>query len=390
MTSPLVKTFVKDYKSVQSPAVRRAYGTLSGVMGIVCNLLLFGAKLAVALLSGGVSVLADALNNLSDAGSSVVTLVSFRMAGKPADSEHPFGHGRIEYIAGFVVAVAILIMGVELAINSVEKIITPSEPTFGIFAICVLAACILVKLWMAQFNYRLGKQVDSPVIKATAKDSLSDCCATTAVLVGVLVGYFANVNIDAYLGIAVAAFILFTGAMAAKDCLSPLLGEKPDRALIDEIREKVLSHEEVRGVHDLIVHDYGPGRKIVSLHAEVPADSDFTVMHDLIDRIERELKEEYDCETTIHMDPIDLDDDFRTAAEREFETFARTVFGEDVHIHDVRTVRGTTHTNIVFDCVLPFRCRVPEAEVRAAFERKAKELDPTYFVVVHVERDYSE
>lgn len=367
---------------------RRRCGTLSGIVGICGNAVLFCLKLFVAILSGGISVLADALNNLSDAGSSVVTLVGFRMAGKPADKEHPFGHGRIEYIAGFIVATLIIVMGVELMISSVKKIIEPTPVVFSTVTMIVLAVGIVLKIGIGIFNLALSKKTDSPVMRTTAKDSFCDVATTSAVLIGVLVSYFADVSLDAYFGAAVSLFVLMTGIFSAKDCLSPLLGQKPGKELIEEIKTTVMAHAEIEGVHDLMVHDYGPGRKIVSLHAEVRSDCNLLRIHDTIDLIERELAEKYECETTIHMDPIDSDDEFTQEMAERISAAAANL--GDVTIHDLRTVRGTTHTNFVFDCVVPFGFKYKDNEVRAYLEEALRNMNPTYFAVVHVERDYTQ
>jgi len=384
----LARMFIRDHKNVTDPRVRTRYGTMSGVVGIVVNILLCALKLTFGILTGAVSILADAINNLSDSATSIVSLVGFRLSGKPADREHPFGHGRIEYVAGLIVAIAIIVMGVEIITQAVGKIIEPTETTFTVASMIVLGVCILVKLWLGFFNLNIARTIDSSVARATAKDSFSDCISTAAVLAGVLVGYFTGVDIDAYLGIAVGILVLVGGALTTKDCLSPLLGIKPSKELIDEIRTKVLSHPEIIGIHDLIVHDYGPGRKIVSLHAEVRADADFLKIHDTIDLIERELKETYHCDTTIHMDPIDVDDEFTNGLRMSFARLAHGL-GE-VSIHDLRVVRGETHTNIIFDCVVPFGYEKSEAEVKAYFADEAKKLDPNYFVVVSVEQSLSE
>ena len=304
----LLRKFVKDYQNVKDPAVRERYGTLSGAVGIFLNLMISLGKFTAGVITSSVAVTADAFNNLSDAASSLVTLVGFRLAGQKADDDHPFGHGRIEYLAGLAVSVAILLVGLELAKSAVGKILHPEAVSFSLLSAGILAASILVKLWMYVFNRTLSRRIESAAMAATAADSLSDCVATSAVLLGLLAGHFADLSIDGWVGVVVAAFVFKTGWEAAKDTISPLLGQPPDPALVSGIRETVLEHPEVRGVHDLIVHDYGPGHIMASLHAEVSIDADMAATHDVIDNIERELGSKYHIMATIHMDPIATDD----------------------------------------------------------------------------------
>ena len=308
MTNFLIKHFIPNASDVKSPAVRQRYGVVSGVVGILCNALLCTAKIAAGLLTGAVSIVADGINNLSDGGSCVVSLLGFKMAGKPADDKHPFGHGRIEYVAGLIVSFIIVLMGVELAKTSLDKIFHPEEISFSWITPAVLGISILVKLWMCFFNRKMGDKIDSAVLRATAMDSLSDVAATSAVLAGFVIGYWARVNLDGYLGVLVALFILYTGVSTAKGTLDLLLGEAPDPEFVKQIQQEVLSYPEIIGVHDLIVHNYGPGHSVVSLHAEVPCDVDILKIHDTIDNAERDLKKKFDCEVVIHMDPIITDD----------------------------------------------------------------------------------
>ncbi|WP_191380193.1 cation diffusion facilitator family transporter [Flavonifractor sp.] len=385
----LVRLFIKDCDNVTDPAVRERYGILSGAVGIVLNLLLSAGKLFAGLMTGSISITADAFNNLSDAGSSVVTLVGFKLAGQKADDGHPFGHGRMEYLAGLLVSLMILLVGVELGRSSIGKILRPEAVDFSLVSTGILAASILVKLWMGQFNRGLGRKIGSAAMAATAADSLSDAVATAAVLAGTLVNRFAHVNIDGWVGLAVAVFILRSGWGAAKDTINPLLGESPDPELVKQLRELVLSHPQVVGMHDLIIHDYGPGRRLCSFHAEVPQDADILDAHDAIDHIEREIKEKFGIETTVHMDPIATADEKVNQLRRQVADLARVVEPE-MTIHDFRVVRGPTHTNVIFDAVVPHKCRLTDEEVLQRLRQAVSALDPAYQAVIQIDRAYVE
>ncbi|OUQ83269.1 cation diffusion facilitator family transporter [Flavonifractor sp. An10] len=385
----LVRLFIKDCDNVTDPAVRERYGILSGTVGIALNLLLSAGKLFAGLMTGSISITADAFNNLSDAGSSVVTLVGFKLAGQKADDGHPFGHGRMEYLAGLLVSLMILLVGVELGRSSIGKILHPEAVDFSLVSTGILAASILVKLWMGQFNRGLGRKIGSAAMAATAADSLSDAVATAAVLAGTLVNRFAHVNIDGWVGLAVAVFILRSGWGAAKDTINPLLGESPDPELVKQLRDLVLSHPQVVGMHDLIIHDYGPGRRLCSFHAEVPQDADILDAHDAIDHIEREIKEKFGIETTVHMDPIATADEKVNQLRRQVADLARVVEPE-MTIHDFRVVRGPTHTNVIFDAVVPHKCRLTDEEVLQRLRRAVSALDPTYQAVIQIDRAYVE
>ena len=385
----LVRLFIKDCDNVTDPAVRERYGILSGAVGIVLNLLLSAGKLFAGLMTGSISITADAFNNLSDAGSSVVTLVGFKLGGQKADDGHPFGHGRMEYLAGLLVSLMILLVGVELGRSSIGKILRPEAVDFSLVSTGILAASILVKLWMGQFNRGLGRKIGSAAMAATAADSLSDAVATAAVLAGTLVNRFAHVNIDGWVGLAVAVFILRSGWGAAKDTINPLLGESPDPELVKQPRELVLSHPQVVGMHDLIIHDYGPGRRLCSFHAEVPQDADILDAHDAIDHIEREIKEKFGIETTVHMDPIATADEKVNQLRRQVADLARVVEPE-MTIHDFRVVRGPTHTNVIFDAVVPHKCRLTDEEVLQRLRQAVSALDPAYQAVIQIDRAYVE
>lgn len=387
MTDFLVRHFVRDYQQVQDPAVRERYGVLSGGVGIFLNLLLSLGKFFAGVVTGSIAVTADAFNNLSDAGSSVVTLVGFKLAGQKADDGHPFGHGRIEYLAGLLVSLLILMVGVELGKTSIEKIIQPEEVAFSILSVGILVCSILIKLWMSLFNRKLGKRIHSAAMQATATDSLSDVVATSAVLAGTLIGHFAHVSIDGWIGVVVAVFILRAGWGAAKDTLNPLLGTAPDPELVKAIQQLVLSHEQVVGMHDLVIHDYGPGRRMCSFHAEVPEGDDIMEAHDAIDHIEREIQEKFGIETTAHMDPIATGDSEVARLREQMSELVREI-DQDMSIHDFRLTRGPRHSNLIFDVVVPHRCRLSDEEIRRRITEAAEQVVPGCYVVLQLDRSY--
>ena len=389
MTDWLVQRCIRRPEDGSDPAVRQAYGLLSGGVGIVLNLLLSAGKFVAGVLTGSIAVTADAFNNLSDAGSSVVTLVGFRMAAKRADDDHPFGHGRIEYLSGLAVAVAILVVGLELAKSSLEKVLHPVEVAFSWLSVGILLASILVKLWMAAFNKDLSRRIGSAAMMATATDSLSDAAATSAVLLGTLVGHFADLYIDGWVGVLVAVFILRAGWGAAKDTLDPLLGQSPDPELVRGIQETVLGRPEIVGMHDLVVHDYGPGRCMASLHAEVPMDADILVIHDVIDNLERELRRKLGVEVVIHMDPIAVGDPRTDALKAQVTELVRRI-DPDMTIHDFRMTAGPEHTNLIFDVAVPYHCRLEDEQVQEAIGAAVKALPGNYYTVVSVDHVYAD
>lgn len=380
--------FLENYfiKESDSPAKQRqSYGMLCGIVGVLFNILLFAGKFAAGSISRSIAITADAFNNLSDAGSSIVTLVGFKMAGTKPDTEHPFGHGRIEYIAGLIVSAAILIMAFELIRDSVVKIIHPAETEFSVTAAAVLVVSILIKLYMASYNRRIGKKIDSAAMKAAATDSLSDAMATMVVLLTALLGYFQNIYLDGYCGVLVGILILFAGISAAKDTLNPLLGQLPEEGFVNDICRLVKAHEGVLGIHDLVVHDYGPGRRMISLHAEVDADENILEIHDMIDRIESELKQKLHCEAVIHMDPVVMDE--QTETMRGYVKEAVGQLGSGFSMHDFRMVPGKTHTNLIFDIVVPFAYTHSDEEVIVLLEEKIKEkTQETYVLKVQIDR----
>ena len=387
MISLLARVFLKpDGKS--EPELRKAYGMLCGALGIALNVLLFFGKFFAGTLSGSIAVTADAFNNLSDAGSSGVTLLGFQLAGQKPDIHHPFGHGRIEYLSGLAVSMLILLMGFELGKSSVNKILHPSPVESGAVVIIILCTSIAVKLYMALYNRRYGKQLNSSAMLATAADSLSDCAATTAVLIATLVGQYTGLMIDGWCGIAVAAFILWSGFNAAKDTIDPLLGTPPSQEFVKEIESLVMAHPSIIGIHDLVVHDYGPGRCMLSLHAEVSSAGDLLDIHDEIDNIEKELRQSLGCEAVIHMDPVVVDDGMTTETRRRVAALVQCI-DDAITIHDFRMVVGPTHTNVIFDAVIPFDFRLSDAQVEEKIKTAVRTLDGNFFAVVNVEKSYT-
>lgn len=387
MISLLAKWLIPNRDKVENSEVRRAWGSLCGFMGIALNLLLFAGKLAAGALSGSIAVTADAFNNLSDAGLSVVTLLGFRLAGKKPDADHPFGHGRMEYVSGLAVAGLILLMGAELAKSSVEKILRPESVSFSWLAAAILLLSVGVKVYMYLYNKSVGKKIRSAAMAATASDSLSDTAATAAVLLAMLVGHWSGVQLDGWTGLLVALFILWSAVQAARDTVSPLLGQSPDPLLVKEIEELVMAHDAVVGVHDLVVHDYGPGRRIISLHAEVPADGQVLALHDVIDNIEAELSRKLHCEAVIHMDPVVVGDPQVDALHEKVAALVRTI-DPRITIHDFRIVPGATHTNLIFDAVIPFDERLTRPQVAAQICQLVQGLDGRYRAVVKIENSY--
>lgn len=387
MIQLLARLFIKNYDTPSDPAVRRAYGSLCGLAGIVLNLLLFTGKFFAGTVSGSIAITADAFNNLSDAGSSLITLLGFRLAGRKPDPEHPFGHGRLEYVSGLIVAGLILLMGVELGKSSLEKILHPEDVTFNPLVLVILLVSVAVKGYMFLYNRAIGKKIHSAAMAATATDSLSDAVSTVAVLIATLVGHFTGLHIDGWVGLLVALFILFSAYKAAQDTLSPLLGQKPDPEFVRQIEQTVLSYPQVQGIHDLVVHDYGPGRVMISLHAEVPADGDLLQLHDVIDNIENQLRRELGCDAVIHMDPVVTGDENTARLHRQVALLVKSI-DPRLSIHDFRTVPGATHTNLIFDTVVPYEVPLSAAQVQQRIGELVRGLDGNYYAVTKIDRSY--
>lgn len=381
MTKLLLRLFVKNYRNTDDPKVRGAYGRLAGLVGLVCNLLLFAGKLVAGTLAGSVSVTADAVNNLSDASSSLVTLFGFKLAERPADEEHPYGHARMEYLSGLLVAVLILVIGVELAKSSVEKILHPEAVEFSVLTLCVLIVSILVKLWMCLFCKKLGKAIDSTALEATAADSRNDVITTSAVLLGLLAGHFFRWRIDGWVGALVAVFILLSGWSIAKETISPLLGKQADRELVRRISDLVLGHPKILGIHDLMVHDYGPGQCFATVHVEMDMHENPLVCHDILDDIERDALRELHVHLVIHYDPVVTDDvelnHMRALVEEKLKQL-----DPRLSMHDFRMVRGPQHTNLIFDLAVPFDLSGKTAELKRRIDECVQFEDHKYYTVI--------
>lgn len=381
MTKLLLRLFVKNYRNTDDPKVRGAYGRLAGLVGLVCNLLLFAGKLVAGTLAGSVSVTADAVNNLSDASSSLVTLFGFKLAERPADEEHPYGHARMEYLSGLLVAVLILVIGVELAKSSIEKILHPEAVEFSVLTLCVLIASILVKLWMCLFCKKLGKAIDSTALEATAADSRNDVITTSAVLLGLLAGHFFRWRIDGWVGVLVAVFILLSGWSIAKETISPLLGKQADRELVRRISDLVLGHPKILGIHDLMVHDYGPGQCFATVHVEMDMHENPLVCHDILDDIERDALRELHVHLVIHYDPVVTDDvelnHMRALVEKKLKQL-----DPRLSMHDFRMVRGPQHTNLIFDLAVPFDLSGKTSELKRRIDECVQFEDHKYYTVI--------
>lgn len=386
MTNFLVRLFVPHGDDVKNPAVRQRYGILAGATGMACNVFLFFMKFIIGTITASVSITADAFNNLSDGLSSLVSVIGFRMAGKEADEEHPFGHGRTEYVAGLVVAFLILMVGVEFLQTSIDKILNPSETGFSWVLMGILAVSLLVKLWMGAFNRCLGRRIDSPVLIAAMKDSLNDVAVTSLVILGMIAGQYIDLPVDGYVGVLLALFIVWSGISAAKDTLDPLLGEAADPDIAEKLRALVMQAPSVVGVHDLVIHNYGAGKMLASLHAEVPGNGDISTMHEEIDLAERRVLKETGVTLVIHMDPI-LIGDAKTDQIREAAVHVLHSLDEELQLHDLRVVDGKNRINVVFDVVVPFRYKKEDLpSLRQQIQQGLQEVDSRYQAVIQIDR----
>lgn len=385
MIQLFVRLFIKDYENIQDAKVRESYGVLGGGLGIICNLILFLAKLVAGIMTGAISIMADAFNNLSDAGSSIVTLIGFKLAGKPADKEHPFGHGRVEYLAGIFISAAILLVGWQLGTTSIQKIIHPEELNYSVVSVLILVGSVFIKFWMASYNRYLGNKIQSATMKATAMDSLSDCIATSAVILSIVISYFTHLKVDGIAGLIVSIFIVIAGINSMKDTIQPLLGQAPDPQFVKAIEKVVMSHDMIIGIHDMIVHDYGPGRIMVSLHAEIPVDMDIMEAHDVIDDIEMDIKEEFRCDITIHMDPVILDDQETNEMRETVKEIVKNV-ESDLTMHDFRMTNGPLRTNLIFDVVVPFESKKTDTEIKKEIAEQVKQIEGNYYARVQIDK----
>lgn len=387
MLSFLIRKFIKNYKDIKNPKVREKYGVLCGGYGIFLNLCLFAGKYIAGILSASIAMTADAFNNLSDAGSSLISVLGFKLAGKKPDPKHPFGHGRIEYLSGLAVSTIIIVMGYELIKDSFVKILHPDELSFSWISVGILLASVLVKVYMSIYCKRIGKKIESEVLLATSADSLSDTLSTGMVLVATIIHYFFDIHLDGFAGVIVGLLIIITGIKSAKETLNPLLGMPPEKEFIDKIESIVMSHEEIVGMHDLIVHDYGPGRVMITLHAEVPSSGNINELHDVIDNIENELSKKLECHAVIHMDPVEVGNEEVDSLKNEVKELVKTI-DDKLTIHDFRMVKGPTHTNLIFDVVVPYTVKAADEEVKEMIQKKVSEKHRECFCVIEVDRDY--
>lgn len=387
MTKLLIRLFIKNSDNVKDKNVRKNYGNLGGLVGIACNLILFTIKLVAGIISGSIAITADAFNNLSDMGSSVVTLLGFKLASKSPDKDHPFGHGRMEYMSAFIVSVVIIVVGFELLTSSVEKILTPEDIHVNTITLVVLVLSILVKFWLGLFNNKLGDIINSTALKATAKDSINDVVATSAVLLTSLISMFFGLNLDGYVGVLVAIFIMYGGFSTAKEMLSPLLGAQPEPELVSEIKSAVMENDTFLGMHDLIIHDYGPGRCFASLHVEVPDTVDIVNCHEIIDACEKDVLEKTGVELVIHMDPIATECEKRNAIAAILDEILPLIDNR-LHYHDLRIVDGEKRVNIIFDIVKPYEVEMSDREMIDAIQSKLSDIDATFVCVINIDREY--
>ncbi len=388
MTDLLIRLFIRDSQNITSPKVRASYGTLSGIVGIIVNILLSVVKFIIGSISRSIAITGDALNNLSDAASSVISLLGFRIASKPADEKHPYGHGRLEYLCGLAVAVIIMFMGFELIKSSAQKIFNPEKPEFSIIAIAVLLISILGKLWLALFNRKIGKAINSDTVDAVVKDSLSDIAATAASILSLILSQYFELPFDGIFGVIVSLFVLWAGIGVFRNTSSSLLGQPPEPETVKMIEEKILSYEGVYGVHDLIIHDYGPGRCFITAHAEVPSDTDIMTSHDLMDVIEQDFKRDTEYILTLHMDPIVMDDE-KTNHAKEMVSQIISDIHPSLSFHDFRMVSGPHHTNLIFDIVIPYHTKLDGKTVVDTINNNLQNKNKKYYAVITIDHSYT-
>ena len=387
MIGLLAKKYIKDYQNYEAEAVRNAYGSLTSIVGIANNIVLFGLKFLAGTLAGSVSITADAINNLSDAGSSIISLVSFKLSSMPADEEHPFGHARYECIASMVVACLIMMLGWNLLMDSVDKILHPGEISFSWLSIVILVFSIAMKGWMYLYNHKYGKLVSSSIMEATAADSLSDAMSTSAVLISAIISPLIHFNLDGYMGVVVAVLILIAGTGIVRGALDELLGKAPEIELVEQIQEKIMAYDGVIGMHDLMVHDYGAHKTFASVHVEVDSSVDVMLSHDMIDNIERDFLKDMGIHLVIHMDPVNLNDPLTNELKVICVNFLKQI-DENLSLHDFRIVSGNTHTNIIFDILVPFCSNKTNAEILKELNEKMAQLDGVYYLVITFDRAY--
>lgn len=391
MTEFLVKKFVKDYENTEDMAVRERYGTLSSLVGIACNIILFLLKYFIGTISASISIISDAFNNLSDSASCIVTLIGYKMAAKPADKDHPFGHGRAEYLTSLIIAVIIFLVGFELLKSSAMKVVSPEAVNFSIGALLSLIASICLKLWMSSFNGKLGRRINSPVMLATAQDSRNDVIATLAALIGLTASLFTDLPVDGVMGLVVSVFIIKAGYGIVKDTVDDLLGKPADKELTEKISQLVTAPEKIIGIHDLVVHNYGPGKMIASCHVEVRSDEDFVAIHDIVDSVERDIYDKLGIIMTIHMDPVDVNNEQVQKCREMVRGFVKEI-DQRLHIHDFRIVSGETHTNLIFDLVMPYDMKTSDKELKDKIDEflQSADSDAKYYTVITFDRDFTD
>lgn len=387
MTNFLVKTFVKDYEKTDNLKVRERYGTLSSVVGIVCNIILFVAKFAMGTIAGSIAIISDGFNNLSDCASCVVTLFGYKMAAKPADKDHPFGHGRVEYLTSLVIAIVIIMVGFELFTGSIDKVLHPTKVTFSYVVLATLIISIVVKVWMGLFNRKLGKEINSSVMLATSKDSMNDVVATSATVVALVASMWTDAPIDGIMGIVVSLFILLSGFDIVKETVDELLGQPADEELVTKLSEMVEENPYALGMHDLIIHSYGPGNLIGSVHIEVDGKGNIMEIHDVIDELERDIYEELGVRMTIHMDPVEMDNELLNECKNMMIDIVKNI-NKDLSLHDFRMVTGPSHTNLIFDLVVPHDCKLNEKDIKTAINDSLKDKEIKYYTVITFEREF--
>lgn len=387
MTSLLIRLFIKNYKDTTDLEVRENYGKFAGLMGIITNIILFGIKITAGLMTRSIAIVADAVNNLSDSGSSLVTLIGFKISGKPADEQHPYGHARMEYISGLIVSFIILLLGVQLIINSVNKIIHPEMAEFSIIAVLILVVSVLIKLWQSLFYRRIGKIINSNTLIATSMDSRNDILATSSVLVATIISRLTSFNLDGYMGVVVALFIMISGIRLVMDTISPLLGTAPNKDMVDMIYSKILCYDGIIGLHDLNVHNYGAGKYFASVHCEVSAEQDIMISHDIIDNIERDFLNNDNIHLVIHLDPIVTNDSRTNSLKNAVENIIAGISPE-ITMHDFRVVIGVSHSNLIFDIVVPFNFKWTDEKLIKMVSGKVHAIDSSYYAVVTVDHNY--
>ncbi|MBE5785604.1 MAG: cation transporter [Clostridiales bacterium] len=388
MTKLLIRFFIKNPDNTGDASVREAYGILAGAVGIACNILLGAVKFLIGIMSGSVAIQADAVNNLADVGSSAVMLIGAKLAGRPADKEHPYGHARMEYIAALVIAFLIFLVGFELGKESILKIISPMPVDFSFAMIAVLVCSIFIKLWMSRFTANIGRRIDSAAMSAATSDSIADVVSTGAILVSSLIGYFGGINLDGYIGVLVAGFVFYAGIGILRNTISPLMGEAPDDRTVSELYRRILSYEGIIGIHDLMVHSYGPGKRIASAHAEVRADSDIMTIHEVIDTAEREIGAEMGILLTLHLDPVEVDNELLNETKAKIALLLREI-DPAIGFHDFRMVSGENRTNLIFDIVVrPGTSLAEQQRLTKRIADAVKEMDPTYVCILSVDMDF--